>query len=57
MCNLPIPLPPVAEQKRIVAKAEQLMALVDALESQLATARNAGAALMEAVSAELTAED
>jgi len=55
MCNLPIPLPPPAEQRRIVAKVEQLMALVDALETQLATARTTGANLMEAVVAELTA--
>ena len=32
-------LPPLAEQRRIVAKVEQLMALVDALETQLAASR------------------
>lgn len=31
-----MPIPPLAEQRRIVAKVEQLMALVDALERQLA---------------------
>lgn len=30
----PIPLPPIAEQKRIVAKVDQLMALCDKLEGQ-----------------------
>lgn len=51
-----MPLPPLAEQRRIVAKVEQLMALVDALETQLAASRATGADLMKAVVAELTAE-
>ena len=33
------PLSPLAEQRRIVAKVEQLMTLVDALETQLAASR------------------
>jgi type I restriction enzyme S subunit len=32
--NLPFPLPPLPEQKRIVAKIDQLMSLCDKLESQ-----------------------
>lgn len=48
-----LPLPPLAEQKRIVAKVEELMALVDKLEAQLAASRDAGAKLIEAVVAEL----
>ena len=32
-------IPPLAEQRRIVAKVEQRMAWVDALETQLANAR------------------
>lgn len=51
----PIPVPPLAEQRRIVAKVEQLMALVDALETQLAASRATAANLLAAVVAELTA--
>ena len=47
-------LPPLAEQRRIVAKVEQLMALVDALETQLATSRATAANLLSALVAELT---
>ena len=55
MCNLPIALPPLAEQRRIVAKVEQLMALVDALETQLAASRATAANLLSGLVAELTA--
>ncbi len=51
----PIPLPPLAEQRRIVAKVDQLMALVDELEAQLTASRAAAEKLMQAVVAELTA--
>jgi type I restriction enzyme, S subunit len=51
---MPFPLPPLAEQRRIVAKVEQLMALVDALEAQLATSRATAADLLSALVAELT---
>jgi len=57
MCNLPIPLPPLAEQRRIVAKVDQLMALVDQLETQLATSHATAEKLMEAVVAELTVQE
>jgi hypothetical protein len=49
-----IPIPPLAEQHRIVAKVEQLMALVDALETQLAASRATAANLLSALVAELT---
>jgi type I restriction enzyme S subunit len=52
--RIPVPLPPLAEQRRIVAKVEQLMALVDALETQLATSCATGEKLLAAVVAELT---
>jgi type I restriction enzyme S subunit len=51
--SVPIPLPPLAEQRRIVAKVEQLMALVDALETQLAASRATAANLLSALVAEL----
>ena len=49
-----MPLPPLAEQRRIVAKVEQLMALVDALETQLAASRATAANLLSALVTELT---
>jgi len=52
--NMVVPLPPLAEQRRIVAKVDELMTLVDALESQLATARENAATLFAAAVAELT---
>ena len=54
--NFAAPLPPLAEQRRIVAKVEQLMALVDALETQLAASRTTAANLLSALVAELTAD-
>jgi type I restriction enzyme, S subunit len=48
------PLPPLAEQRRIVAKADQLMALVDKLETQLTESRATAANLFSALVAELT---
>ncbi len=50
-----IPLPPLAEQCRIVAKVDELMALVDELETQLAACRATGEKLLVALVAELTA--
>jgi len=55
--QIPIPLPTLAEQRRIVAKVEQLMALVDALETQLAASRATAANLLSALVAELTSDD
>jgi type I restriction enzyme, S subunit len=50
----PIPVPPLAEQRRIVAKVTQLMALVDELEKQLAASRATATNLLSALVAELT---
>ncbi|MFN9026446.1 MAG: restriction endonuclease subunit S, partial [Akkermansiaceae bacterium] len=52
--NYAFPLPPLAEQRRIVAKVDQLMALVDELETQLATSRATAANLLSALVGELT---
>ena len=49
-----ISLPPLAEQHRIATKVEQLMALVDALETQLAASRATAANLLSPLVAELT---
>lgn len=46
--ELNVPLPPLAEQQRIVAKVDQLMALCDALEAKLNQARQQSEKLMEA---------
>ena len=50
-------LAPIAEQRRIVAKVEQLMALVDELETQLAASLTTAANLLSAVVAELTSQE
>lgn len=50
----PFPLPPLAEQRRIVARVAQLMTLVDQLETKLAASRALGGQLLEAVVAALT---
>jgi type I restriction enzyme S subunit len=47
-------LPPLAEQRRIVAKVEHLMTLVDALETKLAASRAAAEKLLTSLVAELT---
>ena len=44
-----IPLPPLAEQHRIVAKVDELMALCDRLEAQLTTTQTQSRRLLEAV--------
>lgn len=44
-----IPVPPLAEQHRIVAKVDELMALCDQLEAQLTTTQTDSRRLLEAV--------
>jgi type I restriction enzyme, S subunit len=52
--KVPFALPPLPEQRRIVAKVDQLMALVDELEARLAASRATARNLLSALIAELT---
>ena len=45
----PVPLPPLAEQKRIVAKVDELMLICDQLETQLAYQQKGRRQLLEAL--------
>jgi type I restriction enzyme S subunit len=56
VANMPIPLPPLAEQHRIVAKVDELMGLCDQLEQQLNQADQQRRRLLEAVLAEALVE-
>ncbi|MEP7220006.1 MAG: restriction endonuclease subunit S, partial [Bacteroidota bacterium] len=49
VANAPIPLPPLAEQHRIVAKVDQLMAICDNLEEKLKRVHANGERMMEAI--------
>jgi type I restriction enzyme S subunit len=49
LSSLTFPLPPLAEQRRIVAKVEALMSLCDRLESSLTTAQTETSRLLESV--------
>ncbi len=52
---LPIPLPPLAEQHRIVAKVDELMALCDRLEASLTATADTRRRLLDALLAEALA--
>lgn len=54
IATLSVPLPPLEEQRSIVAKVDELMALCDRLEAEQADAEAAHAKLVEAVLASLT---
>jgi len=47
--NLRIPLPPLTEQRRIVAKVDQLMGICDRLEASLAAGEKRRSGLLAAI--------
>ncbi|HET8656514.1 MAG TPA: restriction endonuclease subunit S [Longimicrobiaceae bacterium] len=53
--SLPLGVPPLPEQRRIVEKVDQLMALCDELEAKLTRARTKSERLAAAVVHQLTA--
>ena len=54
LAKFPVPVPPLAEQKRIVAKVDELMLLCDQLEQQTEASIEAHATLVEVLLATLT---
>ncbi len=50
--SLPVPLPPFAEQRRIVTKIDQLMSMCDALEQRIDAARETQSAMLDAMMAQ-----
>jgi type I restriction enzyme, S subunit len=52
---LPLPIPPLGEQHRIVAKVDELMALCDRLEASLTAATDTRRRLLDALLAEALA--
>ncbi len=52
-----VPIPPLTEQRRIVAKVDHLMALCDELEAKLKQIQEGSATLLDAVVREVLAEN
>ncbi len=48
-----VPVPPLAEQHRIVARVDQLMAIVDGLEAQLAASLCLGRRILDVLGSEV----
>ncbi|MCC7312539.1 MAG: restriction endonuclease subunit S [Sulfuritalea sp.] len=54
LASIPFPLPPLAEQNRVVAKVDELMALCDRLEQEVGAGETAHAKLVETLLGTLT---
>jgi type I restriction enzyme S subunit len=52
--NLPVPVPPLAEQKRIVAKVDELMQMCNQLEESIRQSQQRAAALAASAISHLT---
>lgn len=57
VAKFPVPVPPLAEQKRIVAKVDQLMALCDDLEDRQSKKRETGTRFAKSTLEALTSAD
>ena len=55
--QLPVPIPPIVEQRRIVAKVDELIALCDRLEASLTETAKARRGLLDTLLAEALAQD
>ncbi|WP_048194442.1 restriction endonuclease subunit S [Methanococcoides methylutens] len=53
IANIPLPLPPIEEQRRIVSKVNQLIELCDQLEAKVKQTQSAGELMVEAVASNL----
>jgi type I restriction enzyme S subunit len=49
VAELPVPVPPLAEQKRIVAEAQRLMSVVDSIEAVVMDAMHSSTGLRSAI--------
>jgi type I restriction enzyme S subunit len=52
VATMPLPLPPLAEQHRIVAKVDELMAICDQLETKITATEHDSRSFLESVLAE-----
>ena len=53
--KMPLPIPPLAEQHRIVAKVDELMAICDQLEAQITATEQDSRRFLESVLADALA--